>query len=156
MNDLATLVANAMKCPLVNSQCRPRCIYLRGNPKWMPLFPALEEIGIDVVIKTELPKVEEAIGEFLSQVEGAHTIKGVKVTAERAAVEKLFPAIAMYVRGHGYIEIGDQESFGFVVRAIGYGGVDFEDDTSKSLAEAMVVLEMGLAGWFEQQGVESE
>ena len=48
----------------------------------------------------------------------------------------MFPAIARYVRGYGYIEIGDQESFGFVVRAIGYGGLDFEDDTPETLAEA--------------------
>ena len=41
----------------------------------------------------------------------------------------MFPAIARYVRGYGYVEIGDQEGFGFVVRAIGYGGLDFEDDT---------------------------
>ena len=43
-----------------------------------------------------------------------------------------------------------------MVRAIGYGGMDFEDDTPETLSEAMAVLEMGLAGWFEQQGVESE
>jgi hypothetical protein len=46
-----------------------------------------------------------------------------KPTTDQAKVEKLFPAIARYVRGYGYIEIGDQESFGFVVRAIGYGGL---------------------------------
>ena len=65
----------------------------------------------------------------------------------------MFPAIARYVDGYGYIEIGDQESFGFVVRAIGYGGVVFDDDTPETLAEAMAVLEAGLARWFEEQGV---
>ena len=35
---------------------------------------------------------------------------------EQAQVEMMFPAIARYVRGHGFVEIGDQESFGFVVR----------------------------------------
>ena len=78
----------------------------------------------------------------------------VKPSAEQAKVETIFPAIARYVRGYGYIEIGDQESFGFVVRAIGYGGLDFEDDTSETLAEAMAVLEAGLVRWFEEQGVE--
>lgn len=67
----------------------------------------------------------------------------------------MFPAIARYVRGYGYIEIGDQDNFGFVVRAIGYGGHDFEDDTPGTLAEAMEVLEAGLTHWFEEQGVES-
>jgi hypothetical protein len=75
-----------------------------------------------------------------------------KPTADQAKVEKLFPAIARYVRGCGYIEIGDQESFGFVVRAIGYGGLDFEDDTTETLADAMAALEAGLTRWFEEQG----
>jgi hypothetical protein len=70
-------------------------------------------------------------------------------------VEAMFPAIARYVLGYGYIEIGDQEGFDFVVRAMGYGGLDFEDDTPETLAEAMLVLEAGLARWFEQQDVES-
>ena len=108
VNDLATLLANAMKCPLVNSQCRARCILLRGNPKWLPLLPVLKELGIDVVIKTNLPKVEEAFGEFLAEAKGAHSIGRVKAKAEQAKVEKLFPAIARYVRGYGYVEIGDR------------------------------------------------
>jgi hypothetical protein len=156
VNDLATLLANAMKCPLVNSQCRPRCILLRADPKWLPLLPALKELGIEVVIKTNLPKVEEAFGEFLAKLKEARSGSRVRATAAQAKVGKLFPAIARYVRGYGYIEIGDQESFGFVVRAIGYGGVDFEDDTPETLSEAMAVLELGLERWFEEQGVESE
>ena len=64
------------------------------------------------------------------------------------------PAIAKYVRGYGYVEIVNQDSFGFVVRALGYGGLDFEDDTPETLAEAMVVLEAGLSKWFEEQGIE--
>ena len=54
---------------------------------------------------------------------------------------------------HKLVLAGDQESFGFVVRAIGYGGVDFDDDTPETLAEAMAVLEAGLARWFEEEGV---
>ena len=75
-------------------------------------------------------------------------------TSEQAKVELMFPAIAKYVSGCGYIEIGDQESFGFVVRALGYGGLEYEDDTPETLAEAMVVLEAGLSKWFEEQGIE--
>jgi len=77
-----------------------------------------------------------------------------KPTNQQAKVETMFPAIARYVRGYGYVEIGDQESFGVVVRALGYGGLDFEDDTPETLAEAMAVLEAGLSKWFEKQGVE--
>jgi hypothetical protein len=154
VNDLATLLAHAMKRPLVSGHYRPRRIHLRENPKWKPLFPALKEIGIEVVIKTDLPKIEEAFGEFLAQVKGARSIEKVTATADQAKVESMFPAIARYVRGYGYVEIGDQESFGFVVRAIGYGGLDFEDDTPETLAEAMLFLEAGLARWFKEQDVE--
>jgi hypothetical protein len=78
----------------------------------------------------------------------------IKPTEEQAKVETMFPAIAKYFRGYGYIETGDQESFGFVVRAPGYGDLVFEDDTPETLAEAMTVLEAGLSTWFEKQGVE--
>ena len=37
---------------------------------------------------------------------------------------------------------------------LGYGGLDFEDDTPETLAEAMAVLEAGLSKWFEEQGIE--
>jgi hypothetical protein len=40
-----------------------------------------------------------------------------KPTAGQQGVEKLFPAIAQWVRAYGHIEIGDQEMFGFVARA---------------------------------------
>ena len=78
----------------------------------------------------------------------------IKPTKEQMKVGSIFPAIAKYVRGYGYVEIGDQESFGFVVRALGYGGLDFEDDKAATLAEAMAILEAGLSKWFEEQGVE--
>jgi hypothetical protein len=78
----------------------------------------------------------------------------VKPTAEQQSVEKLFPAIAQWVRGYGHIEVGDQEMFGFVARALDYGGLAFEDDRPDTLAEAMAVLERGLAKWFKEQGIE--
>jgi hypothetical protein len=64
----------------------------------------------------------------------ARRAKMVKPTAEQATVEKLFPAIAQWVRD-GHIEIGDQEGFGFVVRALDYGGLVFEDDKPDTLGE---------------------
>jgi hypothetical protein len=154
VNDLASLLADAVNRPLVGRHLRPRRIHLRGNPKWKPLFPALKELDIEVVVKTDLPKVEEAFSEFLAQVKEARSVGTIKVTAEQANVEKLFPAVARYVRGCGYIEIGDQESFGFVVRAIGYGGLDFEDDKPGTLAEAMAALEHGLVQLFKDEGLE--
>ena len=154
VNDLATLLAHAMRRPLINGHLRPRRIHLRENPKWKPLFPALKEIGIEVVIKTGLPKIEEAFGEFLSEVKESRSVRTVKATPEQVKVENLFPAVAKYVRGYGYVEIGDQESFGFVVRAIGYGGLDFEDGTPETLAEAMAALEQGLVRWFKEEMLE--
>ena len=66
----------------------------------------------------------------------------------------MFPAIAMWVKSYGHIEIGDQEMFGFVARALDYGGLAFEDDKPDTLAEAMAALEKGLRGWFEEQRIE--
>jgi hypothetical protein len=154
VNDLATLLADAMKRPLIEGPLRPRHIHLRGKPKWKPLFSALEELGIEVAIKTDLPKVQEAFSEFLTQVKEAHSVGKVKATATQAKVESLFPAIAKWVNGFGHIEIGDQEGFGFIVRAIDYGGVVFEDDRPNTLAEAMAALEKALAEIFAREGIE--
>jgi hypothetical protein len=49
-------------------------------------------------------------------------------TREQQTVEELFPTVAKWVQGYGHIEIGDQEMFGFVARALDYGGMPFEDD----------------------------
>ena len=57
-----------------------------------------------------------------------------KPTAEQQSVEQLLPAIAQWVRGYGHIEIGDQEMFGFVARALDYGNLAFEDDKPDTLA----------------------
>ncbi len=80
----------------------------------------------------------------------------VKPTAEQQSVEKQFPAIAQWVRGYGHIEIGDQEMFGFVARALDYGNLAFEDDKPDTLAEALAALEKGLTEYFEREGIEVE
>jgi hypothetical protein len=48
----------------------------------------------------------------------------------------------------------DREGFGFVVRALDYGGMVFKNDKPSSMAEAMAALEKGLAEWFDQEGTE--
>jgi hypothetical protein len=118
------------------------------------LFPHLEELGIEVSVERELPKIHEAHQGHLRKIREAHRAGMLKPTAEQTTVETLFPAIAWWVRGYGHVEIGDQESFGFVVRALGYGGMAFEDDKPDTLAEAMAALEKGLAEYFEGEGVE--
>lgn len=154
VNDLATLLANAMKRPLVLGQHRPRRIHLRKNSKWEPLFPALKELGIEVVVKPNLRRVSEAFAEFLNPVKEVRPAGKTKPSQEQAAVEKLFPVIAKWVNGYGHIEIGDQDGFGFIVRALDYGGLVFESDKPKSLAQAMAALEATLAEYLEREGIE--
>jgi hypothetical protein len=154
VNDLATLLAHAMQRPIVEGSHRPRRIHLRGHPQWQELFPHLKEIGIEVSVKSQLPKVTEAYAEYLQDVSEVRPARKVKPSGEAKSVETLFPAIAQWVQGYGHIEIGAQEMFGFVARALDYGGWAFEDDKPDTLAEAMAALEMGLRQWFEEQGIE--
>jgi hypothetical protein len=156
VNDLATLLAHAMRRPLTGDAHRPRLIRLRGHHQWRELFPHLAEIGVEVAVERELPGIDEAYGEHLRQIRESQRVGMNEPSAKQAKVEAMFPTIARYVQGYGYVEIGDQESFGFVVRAVGYGGLDFEDDRPETLAEAMAALEAGLARWFQEQGVEIE
>ncbi len=154
VNDLATLLANAMRRPFVEGAHRPRRLHLRGNPRWKELFSHLKEIGVEVVVKNELPKIEEAYRQYLHEMKEARSADKKKPTPEQAAVEDAFPAIAKWVQGYGHIEIGDQEMSGFVVRALDYGGLVFEDDKPSTLAEAMAALEKGLRKWFREQEIE--
>jgi hypothetical protein len=151
VNDLATLLAHAMQRPLDGESRRPKHVRLRGHRQWRELSPVLEELGIEVSVERKFPCIKEAFREHVKRLRETQRAEMIKPTSTQANVELMFPAIAKYVRGYGYVEIGDQESFGFVVRAMGYGGLDFEDDTPDTLAEAMAVLEAGLARWFEEQ-----
>jgi hypothetical protein len=156
VNDLATLLAQAMRRPFTEGAHRPCRLHVRGHRQWRELFPHLAELDIEVSVQQELPRVKEAYEDYLRQMREAHRIGMLKPTADEATVEAAFPAIAKWVGGYGHIEIGDQEGFGFVVRATDYGGVVFEDDRPDTLAEALAVLEKGLAKWFEEQGIEVE
>lgn len=155
INDLATLIAHAMRRPLDGNARRPKLIRLRGHRQWQELFPVLKELDVEVSGERKLPAIKRAFRSYLRQLHQEQRAGMVKPTTEQAKVEDLFPAVAKYVGGYGYIEIGEQEGFGFVVRAIGYGGLDVEDDTPETLAEAMSVLENGLTAWFEEQGMET-
>lgn len=147
-NDLSALLRKAM------TGHRPRRLHLRGHRQWQELFPNLEELGIKVSVHRELPKIEKAYHDHLRQLREAGRAKMVKPTAEQQAVEKLFPAVAKWVQGYGHVEIGDQEMFGFVARALSYGGMAFEDNRPETLAEALVALEKGLREWFEENETE--
>src|SRR4051812_23144007 len=58
VNDLATLLAHAMHRPLTDEARRPRRIHVRGHHQWRELFPHLNELGIQVSVHQELPKIE--------------------------------------------------------------------------------------------------
>jgi hypothetical protein len=154
VNDMATLLAHAMRRPLTGKAHRPRRLHVRGHPQWKELFPHLDELGIKVAVHRELPKVQKAYQGYLKQQREAHRRGMVKPTAEQQGVEQMFPAIAQWVRGYGHIEIGDQEMFGFVARALDYGNLAFEDDKPDTLAEALASLERGLAEYFEREGID--
>ena len=68
VNDLADLLADAMRRPMTDSAHRPRQILLRGNPRWEELFPHLKQLGIEVSIQNELPNVEGGSARFLSHI----------------------------------------------------------------------------------------
>jgi len=65
-------------------------------------------------------------------------------TSAPMSIDDLFPAIAKWIRTNGHIEIGDQDGVGFIVRALDYGGLVFEDRKSKTLAQALSALEAAL------------
>jgi hypothetical protein len=152
VNDLATLLANAMRRPLDADARRPKVIHLKANPRWRELIPVLDELGIGMMVEKKLPRIDKTFPALLEELRAIQRARMVKPSPEQAKVEAMFPSIARFVRGYGFIEVGDQEGFGFVARALGYGGIDFDDDSPETLAEAMTVLEAGLARWFVEQG----
>lgn len=154
VNDLAKLLAEAIRRPLALGSHRPRRIHVRGNPRWKELSPHLKEIGIEVVVQKKLPQVDDAYNEFVRDLKEARSADQAKPTSKQIGVEELFPAVAMWVKSYGHIEIGDQEGFGFVVRALDYGGMVFEDDRPSTFAEAMAALEKRLAEWFKDEGID--
>jgi hypothetical protein len=94
VNDMASLLANAMRRPLTGVAHRPRRLHVRGHPQWRELFPHLAELGIKVAVHRELPKAQQAYEGYLRQRREAHRTGMLKPTAEQATVEKLFPAVA--------------------------------------------------------------
>jgi len=68
VNDLARLLAEAMRRPLVEFSHRPRTLYLREKSEWAEILPHLKQVGIQVVSQGNLPKWDEAFGDLLAQV----------------------------------------------------------------------------------------
>lgn len=75
-----------------------------------------------------------------------------KRSEPKANIEAVFPNVAEWVQGCGWIEIGDQGWQGFVVRALNEGGMIYEKEGCHTLAEAMTALEKGLEKWSKENG----
>jgi len=69
VNDLARLLAEAMRRPLTPYAHRPRVLHLRNRPEWFELLPHLKQVSIQVVFRDALPMWEEAFGDLYARVE---------------------------------------------------------------------------------------
>jgi hypothetical protein len=78
VNDLAQLLAEAMRRPLVEFSHRPRTLYIRERPEWAELLPHLKQVGIEVVYQDKLPKWDYAFGDLYAQVESKGPVRGRK------------------------------------------------------------------------------
>jgi len=66
VNDLATLLAEAMQRPLMEqTRCRPKAFHLRDNPEWDALRPHLAQLRIEVVVTETLLKWEEVFADLI-------------------------------------------------------------------------------------------
>jgi len=145
VNDMARLLTDAMRRPLAGEPHRPRTLRIRSRKQWQPLLPHLGQLGLRVISAPRLAKWDTAFKAF------ARNVMASGPAAAQSAVEGLYPTIAKWVRTHGWVEIGDQQGFGFVARALDYGGLVFEDTKATTLSEAMSALERGIADYIEEQ-----
>jgi hypothetical protein len=71
VNDLANLLAEAMRRSLAGFSHRPRCLLLRARAEWAELLPHLKQVGIHAVAQDSLPKWDRNFGDLQAQVEQA-------------------------------------------------------------------------------------
>jgi hypothetical protein len=145
VNDLADLLADAMRRPLTGLARRPERIHLRANPRWDELFPHLNELGIEVTLRDDLLELNEAYLDFCREVRRVGSDRIIMLSPRPADVGRQFPAIDQSVQVGGWIEVGRHGESGFVARALDDAGLVFENNSSTTLAEALAALEKGLA-----------
>ena len=68
VNDLARLLANAMRRPLIDHSHRPKRVLLRDNPSWQEILPHLRDIRIEVVIRDVLPQWDMEFRDWVEQL----------------------------------------------------------------------------------------
>ena len=150
VNDLADLLADAMRRPLTGSARRPGHLHVRANPRWEELFPHLKELGVEVTLRDDLPELEEVHLEFLREMRKASPRPVIMLSPRPTDPGRQFPAIDLWVRESGWVQVGRKEA-AFMARALDDAGVVFENNSSTTLAEALAGLEEGLAGRFGNQ-----
>lgn len=151
INDMATMLANAMLSPLSGDAHRPSRIYARYYTPWDDVYPHLKEIGIKVSTHREFPWIYHLFHERLRQMREMRSPGKVEPTPEQAKVSEIFPALSRFVQDCGFIEIGDLDGCGFIVTAEDYDGVRvFEDDNLSTLVDALAALEKELKTWFNE------
>jgi hypothetical protein len=146
VNDLADLLADAMRRPLTGSARRPEHLHFRANPRWQELFPHLKELGIEAALRDDLPELEEVHLDFLREMRKASPGPVILLSPRPADPGRQFPALAMWTQEGGWVEVGRRKEAGLVARALDDAGVVFENSSSSTLGEALAALEEGLAG----------
>jgi hypothetical protein len=144
VNDMADLLARAMHRPYDAMPRRPHILRIRKRLIWQELLPHLQQVVQQVISAPRLAHWDKAFDEICRR-EAKHWPKRPKF-----GINDLFPNVAKFVSTTGCIEIGHQQGFGFVVRAVGDGCTVFEDRKAKTLAEALSALEEGLEDQLEK------
>jgi hypothetical protein len=145
VNDLAGLLAHAMSRPLVEGAYqRPRLVELRDNPEWKYLFPHLRELGIEVAVTECLPQWDDVVADFVRHMTTHQSERERKPGNKQPDIERAFPALAKWVREHGWIEVGMQEYQGFAAKALDEGGLVYETYDCETLDSALDALDKGI------------
>lgn len=96
-------------------------------------------------IVTSLPMSDRPLAAPSAKAKPAQRRRRAGKTSDSAGIEAHFPAVAAFVRNGGRIEIGNQEGFGFVAKALNNDGLVFDARKVSTLAEAIAAIEKGLA-----------
>jgi hypothetical protein len=152
VNDLADLLADAMRRPLTGSSRRPSHMHFRPNPRWEELFSHLKELGVEILLQDDLPELEEVYLDFLREMRRTGPRSIIMLSPRPTDLGRQSPATGQWVQENGWIEVGRKEGR-FVVRALDDAGLVFENNSSTTLAEALAALEEGLAGRLRKQEV---
>jgi hypothetical protein len=154
VNDLADLLAGAMRRPLTGSARRPRRMCFRANPRWEELFPHLNELGVEVTLQDDLSELEEVYLDFRRQMRQASPGPLIMLSPRSADLDRRFPSLDQWVREGGRIEVGWGEA-GFVARALSAAGPVFEKG-GNTVSEALAALEQGIRQRCEEQGLDPD